>query len=77
MSNEPAPIVVLPAATATDLVHDLRNSLYALRLGLEALADARSDAARAKELLALLAAEERRAAAILDSFSLTLEAARK
>jgi hypothetical protein len=73
---EPAPTIVLPAAAVTDLVHDLRNSLYAMRLGLEAIADARRDASRVAELLALLAAEERRAAAILDEFSLTLEAAR-
>lgn len=64
--NSPAP---LSTAEVRAFIHDLRNSLYVLRLGLGMLADVRGDAARFTDLLAKLEAEELTATQRLEAFS--------
>ena len=56
-------------AEVREFVHDLRNSLYVLRLGLGMLSEIRGDAGRFQDLLSKLQAEEQAAARRLEEFS--------
>jgi hypothetical protein len=63
------PTVEVPQAEFRQWIHDLRNSLHALRIGLEMLPQVRTEETRFEQVRQLLLDEEQRLTARLAEFA--------
>jgi hypothetical protein len=68
MSDDPLPMIELPATEMCGWIHDLRNSLHALHIGLEMLPQVRADDARFEQIWQMLVDEEQRIRARMEEF---------